>query len=392
MHNKKFWVYLTIFITLNTFLFIYLLLFNATVPFSKFDYTVNAHHYFTDQRINGGGFNLLRALGQYDAQWYLKIANEGYPKNPIDTNLSDKSELDGMSYAFFPFYPLVLSMVNFPIKNSDLAAFLLANLLMLANFVSLFILIRNLSSENNAFKTIFLLFFFPFSIFYRSYFTEGLFLLLLVWFSYYVINKRWLLSALFLSLLLVTRPNGIILAPLFLFFLGKAYLYKEITMRTFLDSFVVSILPFIGWLTLCFLYTGNAFYWFTIQSSWNITQHGAFPLLHTISTLFHFFSLSWHQFHSSKIDVLTIVIVGIMLFCSRKKLKPELWLISLLLWLTPLLTKDTMSFTRYQIISFPLFMYLSQITNRTTYGILLSIFCSGLFFLSLFFVNWYWVG
>jgi Gpi18-like mannosyltransferase len=391
MHYKRFWLCFLAFIVLNILLYFYIFLFNQKIPFSRFDYTVNAHHYVSDQRINGGKFNFFRALGQYDAQWYLKIASEGYPKNPSNINLNQKNVLNGLSYAFFPFYPLVVSAVNFFIRNVEISAFFLSNLLMLVNFISLYFVIKRLYSRNKALKTIFLLFFFPFSIFYRSYFTEGLFLLLLVWFSYFLIKKSWLLSALFLSLLSVTRPNGVVLDLLFLFVVGKAFWYKQVSLRRLIGSFVISVLPFIGWLWFCYVFTGNPLYWATVQNAWFVSSLISI-WFHNLSTIFHFFSLSLHAFHSSRIDVLTIFIAGILLFYSRKKLKPELWWISFLLWLAPLFMKDMMSYSRYQIVSFPLFLYLAQNSKGVGYVVLLGVFCLGLFLLSLFFVNWYWIG
>lgn len=392
MFNKKFYLYLVLFIALNALLYVFIAFFNNKISLSRGDYITNAHHFLTDDRINDRNFNLLRSLGQYDAQWYLKIADSGYPKNPTDTNMHKKESMDGLSYAFFPLYPSLLAIINVPIKNIELTAFLTSNLLLIANFISLYILVKNLFSKNKALKTIFLVFFFPFSIFYRSYFTEGLFLFLLIWFSYFLINKRWLLSALFISLLSITRPNGIIFELLFLFYLAKSYFRKEILMRTVLDAFIVSMLAFTGWLLFCYINTGNPMYWFNIQSVWYKEQNISFPLFHNIKMILNFTSLSWHSFHSSKIDVIAIFITGIILFFSRKKLRPELWWISFLIWVIPLLTKDTMSFTRYQIVSFPLFIYLAQNVKRHDYLILFSLFYLILLILSLFFINWYWIG
>lgn len=262
---------------------------------------------------------------------------------------------------------------------------------MVAIFFSLYIVIKNLYGENKALKTIFLLFFFPFAIFYRSYFTEGLFLLLLIWFSYFLIKKQWLRTAFFLSLLLVTRPNGAFFELLFLFFIVKAYRHRQIGQRLLINSLGITMLPFLGWLVFCFVNTGSSIYWMTVQSSWGYRSF-PFSLFWNIYIISRFFSLPIHSFHLSKIDVLTVVFVGILLFISRKKLRPELWWISLLLWIVPLITRDTMSYTRYQIVSFPLFLYLAEKLRGSVYISLLIVFCLGLFLMSLYFINWYWVG
>lgn len=395
MGYRRLWLCFSAFIVFNILFYFFIFLFNSKIPFSKYDYTVNAHHYFADSRIKGGKFDFLRAVGQYDAQWYLKIANEGYPKNPtiIDMNIdmNKKSLLDGLTYAFFPLYPLILAFVNFPIKNIELAAFIVSNVFMVVIFFSLYIVVKNLYGENNALKTIFLLFFFPFAIFYRSYFTEGLFLLLLIWFSYFLIKKQWLRTAFFLSLVFVTRPNGAVFGLLFLFFIVKAYMHKRVDGKIFIGSLVISVMPFLGWLAFCYINTGSPIYWITVQSNWNYPR---FPisLFWNIFVIFNFFSLPIHSFHVSKIDILTVIFVGILLFFSKKKLRPEFWWISFILWIVPLITRDTMSFARYQIVSFPLFLFLTQKLKGFRYALLLFVFCLGLFFISLYFVNWYWVG
>lgn len=235
----------------------FIFLFNSKVPFSK-SYT-GAHHYFTDPRIEGREFEFLRALGAWDAQWYLDIADEGYPRN--------LKALEGMRYAFFPLYPLFLALINFPVKNIEFTAFITSNALMLMNFASLYFVLGNFYGKKDALKTIFLLFLFPFSIFYRSYFTEGLFLLLLVWFAYFLIRRRWLWSAFFLSLLLVTRPNGAVLELLFLFALVKEY--RHVGWRLAMGSLVISVIPFLGWLVFCWVNTGSPIYWMAVQSYWD---------------------------------------------------------------------------------------------------------------------------
>ncbi len=388
--DRKLWLCFSAFIILNILFYLFIFLFNSKISFSKFDYTKNAHHYFIDPRINGEKFDFLRAIGQYDAQWYLKIANEGYSKNPTTTNLNNKNALDGLTYAFFPLYPLILAFVNLPIKNIELAAFIASNVFMVAIFFSLYIVIKNLYGENKALKTIFLLFFFPFAIFYRSYFTEGLFLLLLIWFSYFLIKKQWLRTAFFLSLIFVTRPNGAVFELLFLFFIINAYKHKQINMRLLIYSLIISLLPFLGWLAFCYINTGSPIYWMAVSNKG--TASPPFSLFWNIYIIFNFFSLPLHSFHVSKIDTLTVILAGIILFISRNKLRPEFWWISFILWIVPLITKDTMSYTRYQIVSFPLFLYLAQNIRGFGYALLLCVFCLGLFFISLFFVNWYWVG
>ncbi|HUQ85550.1 MAG TPA: hypothetical protein VM077_04455 [Candidatus Limnocylindrales bacterium] len=393
MFNRNFWLFLLLFLALNILLYSFISLYHHKVPFSSDNYKSNAYHFLSDPRSEtDNDFVLLRALGQYDAQWYLRIATHGYPKNPPNENVSLQNAQNGLSYAFFPLYPVLLSITDIPIQNIELTAFLISNILMLAIFASLYFVIQSFYNVNTAVKTIFLLFLFPFSIFYRSYFTEGLFLLILIWFLYFLIKKRFIVSAVFLALTCITRPNGLLLAPFFLFIIAYDYIWERISLKILLVSLLISAVPFSGWLLFCYINTGSPFYWASVQSNWTSNQNISFPLLHNIDTFLRLPSLPLHTFHASKLETLTVASVGILLVLSRKKLKPELWWVSFLFWLFPLLFKDTMSYTRYQIVSFPLFLYLAQKTNRTGFIILLILFSIGLLLLSLFFINWYWVG
>ena len=89
------WQYVLIaFIILNLFLYLFIILFNHKVPFNENSYYQNAHHYLQDQKVLGNKFSLINALGQYDSQWYLKIASAGFPKNPTNIDQKDKASRD----------------------------------------------------------------------------------------------------------------------------------------------------------------------------------------------------------------------------------------------------------------------------------------------------------
>jgi len=175
----------------------------------------------------------------------------------------------------------------------------------------------------------------------------------------------------------------------FLYYLGKELKLRKITVQKGFVALIIAVIPIILWILYCFLQTGNGIYFLTIRTTWASLQ---MPFLHNILVILSFPKLPLHGFHYSQIDVLVIIFVFCLLVLSRKSLKPELWIISFLLWLGPLLITDTMSFSRYQIVSFPLFIYLSQKLSGFKYGILLAFFLIGLFFVSLFFINWYWIG
>ncbi len=82
LKSKKFLLSFFAFILLNVALYLFILIFNNKVSFNKFNYYYNAHHYIQDSRVTKNQFNIFNALGQYDGQWYLKIAGGGLFKKP----------------------------------------------------------------------------------------------------------------------------------------------------------------------------------------------------------------------------------------------------------------------------------------------------------------------
>ncbi len=392
MFDKKFFNYFLIFLALNLLLYLFIYFFHGFYPFHEGNYIYNAHHFLEDPRIKGGEFNFLRALGQYDAQWYLKIASDGYPKNPSNVNIEDKSAMDGLTYAFFPLYPLTIALVNFFVNDIEGSAFILSNFLLMINFISLYYVVTKLYDREVAYKTCFLLFFFPFSIFYRSYFTEGLFLLFFIWFAYFFIKAKYFYAAVLLGFANVTRPNGLFLNLPFLYFLIKDLKgYKNYLVKLFPFSFLI-ILPLIIWIYLNFINTDNPLYFYSVQGSWFYSESPFVPLMTNFERLVNFDKLYFHLFHLSKLDYFMVFTSFIILLISRKVLGFKLWSLSLVLSVFPLLIKDTMSYSRYIIVVFPFFIYLAKKLNDIGYGIIFGIFSTLLFLVSLLFVNWYWIG
>jgi hypothetical protein len=154
---------------------------------------------------------------------------------------------------------------------------------------------------------------------------------------------------------------------------------------------IIIMMPLSFWMMYCYLQTGDALYFYAEQNAWvELPLYKVFT--HNLWLIGNFFRLPFHSFHHSQLDVLTILTIPIILFFSRKTLKKELWFISFALWLGALLTHDTISFTRVQIVSFPLFIAIAKKTPPLPYFILLYVFLIGLFTASLFYVNWYWIG
>ncbi len=380
--NRLFLLSLALFILMNILLYFFIFFSHGWLPFNQSPW---AYHYFNDQNSFNEPFVFLRALGASDAQWYLKIADSGYP-------IYWTIEFNGLSsYAFFPLYPIVIASLNFFIHNVELSAFVMSNILLLANFFSLYYVISKLYSSQIALKAVWLLFLFPFGIFYRSYFTEGLFLLLLTWFAYFLIQKKWSSTALFASLLFITRPNAILLSAIVFWYLYTAVRDKSLSIKKAILCIILAFVPYIEWLYFCYLNAGSPLYWQKAFSLW-YPDKSTIYVWDNIVRIFSFWSLPVHDYHYSKLDTLVVLLVICFLIVSKKRLKPQLWWMSLLLGIFPLLVKDTASYARYQSALFPLFIYLAMILHKTHFIIVSAVFFVLLCMTSIIFVHWYWVG
>lgn len=151
----------------------------------------------------------------------------------------------------------------------------------------------------------------------------------------------------------------------------------------------------------CYVMTGNPLIFIKVRPYWVTNAHLLPSIIRNSPFLYlavnaynviEFPFLSWHSFNSSKIDIIATFAVLYLLIKSRGNIPSNLWWISFLLWLFPLLSVEYMSFTRLQIVSFPLFYYLAKKLNGWKFLLVFSIFTISLYVISLYFVNWVWVG
>jgi Gpi18-like mannosyltransferase len=392
--TKYFFVTLSLFIVLQISIYLTIILFHQAIPFESTAYLYASHHYVLDARANGGAFSFLRSLGVWDAQWYLRIADAGYPSKALFDAHPDPRYMGALSYAFFPLYPILLAMVNFFVHNIELTAFVVANMLLLANFFSMYYIVTKLFTKEIAVKTICLVFLFPFSIFYRSYFTESLFLLLLLWYGYFLIRQKWFLTAIFGSLLFVTRPNGLFLLGVYVWQFIIAILRNKTSWMKLMLYIPLSLLPMVLWCLYCLQLTGNPFYWHKVQWVWFKSSSIGATFFENIYHMTGFFTYQLHGTRDSQIDILMVLITAGLLIWSKKFFRkyPQLWWISFTICITPLLVKDLMSYSRYQVISYPLFIFLAAKVTGWKFYVLCGIFFALLLYTSVYFVNWQWVG
>lgn len=157
------------------------------------------------------------AMCKWDCKWYLTIINDGYD-HAIRTHPKIWKGL--ANWAFFPLYPNVVGITS-KITTLDpvIAGILLNQLFIFIAAVFFYKLLRlNFNDLNSRFGVV-LLVFTPFSVYFSSLYTEGLFIALSVVGFYCLRTNRDFRSGLLGGLLAATRPVGIMfLVPVFINF------------------------------------------------------------------------------------------------------------------------------------------------------------------------------
>ncbi|MDT7570927.1 MAG: hypothetical protein QOE05_1101 [Actinomycetota bacterium] len=151
--------------------------------------------------LDGGWHQAITAWERADAQWYLRIASDGY-------------RADDGSGAFFPLYPMLTRVVGVLTGGHWLlAAYLVSNVAVVVALVLLFRLTALELSEAHARRVVVYACVFPTGFFLFAPYTESLFLALSVGCLYAARRRVWWLAAVLGVLAAATRSPGFLLAP-----------------------------------------------------------------------------------------------------------------------------------------------------------------------------------
>lgn len=354
-----------------------------------------------------------------DAQWYLAIAADGYPRldevappTPRPPPIRMIAETDTLlKYAWFPLWPWTLRLAALPGLSLEAAGFLAANALALVAGLLLFVLLERRLDRGAAFWSVVLLFASPFALFLHMPFSESLFLLLGVVTCLLVERRRWALAAIVIGLAMITRATGLAYAVVPVVALAQEAWSRRRALgsaggtpawRALLPVawLALAALPPLLWMALMHQRTGDALFFNQVTKGWGATQGLGSPWHHlaanTWGTLKSFSELPWHEYHESKLDFLVLAACLITLVAGLRVL-PLHWLaLAAALIAIPLLTKDLMSFTRYSLVAWPLFcvpaLLLRPEHRRLALSSLAVAFTIAQMANAAAIVNWEWVG
>ncbi len=172
----------------------------------------------------------------WDSEYYLAIAVGGYddPRSPhltptgISTSVVDHSVIQSgssfsqsisLSYAFLPFYSLMMRIFSFPLQifgmnliaTATLAGVIISALGTLLGMLALYDLTRDSLGEEGALRAAFYLIIFPTGFFLIQVYTEGLFVGLAFGCLAMLKRKQWLAAALLGVAATLTRAVGVTL-------------------------------------------------------------------------------------------------------------------------------------------------------------------------------------
>jgi hypothetical protein len=157
----------------------------------------------------------------WDSEYYLSIATSGTYDDPNAP--TDPGSHLALNYAFFPFYPLVMRTLSFPLRllglapiaASTLAGVLISALGTLAAMLALYDLTCDELGDAGALRTAYYLIIFPSGFFLLQVYTEGLFVGLSFAGLALIKRKRFRWAAVLSACAALTRPVGVaMVAPL----------------------------------------------------------------------------------------------------------------------------------------------------------------------------------
>ena len=162
-----------------------------------------------------------------DSGWYEKIAAQGHEKvTPDQLGKCEEGNIEQSYYAFFPLYPLFVgSTMKLAGAGFSEVAFFYSLVFSLLAFI-LFYKFSSQYFKNNkiALTSTLLLILFPFHYYYSMYYSEALYLVLLIACFFAIKDKKWSILCFLLGFLVLVRPNGVFMTiPLLVYTIEEIY-------------------------------------------------------------------------------------------------------------------------------------------------------------------------
>ena len=215
----------------------------------------------------------------YDSVWYEGIAVHGYS--------SVANYAGHVNYVFFPLLPLIVGVLS---ALTHISVIWMGQIFCQCCFgVALWLFYQVLQlriNENAARLGVLLLAFSPFNIYFSSFYTESLFLVLSlgVWFAAY--RGQWLVVGVLAALLSATRPNGVMMLVPLLYFIYQAFQNKALKPSMFFVA--LAPLGLLSYMLFLHIHFGGAFVFLhSEQVSWHRSGWVLAPAVFVSQLLFN---------------------------------------------------------------------------------------------------------
>jgi hypothetical protein len=317
------------------------------------------------------GMAYLLVWWRWDASHYVRLAAYGY--HPGIT-------------VFFPLWPIIMhvsgSFLQIFVKGNAayyFAGVIVANILFYITIVLLYKVTAREWSAKVARTTILCFSCSPYALFFLAGYTESLFACLCVLTFFFLQRggyKNWCLAAFFASLASLTREAGMLLILPFLVILVRHFWPVRKELLAHWRSIVARILPLaflplsVGcYMLYLYLQFGDPLLFVSAAIHWN--RHPVLPGMSICVDIASFFTLPWTASFSytNLTDLVFTVGAFVLIIIALKKLPLEYSLFSLASWLffnSTITNYDNhlMSYPRYAIVIFPLFIVGSYLLNK----------------------------
>jgi hypothetical protein len=348
--------------------------------------------------LNFWGERLLGVWSHWDGEWFLKIAEQGY-------------RADDDTLAFFPLYPILVKVFGFLTGgNYLLAATLISGGVALAVFVLMYELVRRDFGTETTSRALLYLAFFPTAFYLSAAYSEGLFLALTLGaFLEARHNRNFWRAGILAGLAALTRNLGVVLILPLAWEWWRQWREGRQGFKDLLPL-IFPPLALASWLAYVGANFGNPFLIFQVQTNWN--RRFSLPWNTVVDAIRIFFTQRgsdgfappnafWED--PTLIDLPFFGLAALLLLCgfwlTYKKLMPFSYMIFATIGLvfplfSPAQRVPLLSFPRFALILFPLFIVLAHLSGRWRFlhhtylfsaAMLLGVFLAR-------FANWYWIS
>ncbi len=298
-------------------------------------------------------YRLLDIWGRWDSGWYLSLVRDGYMLDA--DHITQQTNL-----TFFPLYPMLVRALLWPIPvawQSDgvvlLVGVVVANVSLLVGAFLLYLWVLEMThSPAVARRALLYLLLFPTAFFLSCFYTDATFLAFSVAALYAAQRRQWAWAAVAAGLLSITRPLGILIAPVLLWLYLDAARWRVANVRASVLWLLLVPLPFLLHLAWLGRATGDWLAPLTAQQPF--FRGFAWPWT-TLLTPTHPHPLLTPLEQLLVTGFLVVAVIGLWRLPS---VAYALWVVALTLPF--LFTGTTTSSLRYILVAVPVFVVLAQ--------------------------------